>query len=134
MKTEKKILLARKRHWRVRKRVIGTASRPRMSVAFSNQHIYVQFINDEAGVTIAAASTRTKKASGDVKLSANRVGAMAIGRLAAQAAIANGVTEIIFDRGSNRYHWTKSTSKGAQVYFGKTAALAEAARSAGLKF
>ncbi len=134
MRTDKKIELARKRHWRVRKRVVGTASRPRMSVVFSNQHIYVQFIDDEAGVTLASASTRRRKSDTAGRLAANRTGAQLVGGLAAEAAKAKGVTEVVFDRGGDRYHWTRAANKSKQVSYGKLATLAQAARAAGLRF
>ena len=91
-----------------------------MSVCFTNQNIYVQFIDDSAGVTIAAASTITK-ASKSAKKAANVESAKKIGALAAEAAKSKGINEIIFDRNGARYH-------------GKVKALADAAREAGLKF
>lgn len=110
-----------KRHWRVRKKVIGTAQRPRMSVRFTNQHIYVQFIDDNRGVTLAATSTRAKDLPDRGKLSANVNSARRIGALAAQVALAAGITQVVFDRGGSKYH-------------GKVKALADAAREAGLQF
>jgi large subunit ribosomal protein L18 len=121
MRTEKKNRLAEKRHWRVRKKVTGTTERPRMSVCFTGQHIYVQFIDDTAGRTLAAASSRTKEAAGgEVRIAANVEGAKRLGRLAAETAKAKGIEQVVFDRGSARYH-------------GKVKALADAAREAGLK-
>jgi len=61
MRTEKKQRLARRRHWRVRRKVIGTAERPRMSVRFTGENVYVQFVDDQAGRTLAAASTVTSR-------------------------------------------------------------------------
>lgn len=110
-----------KRHWRVRKKVIGTAQRPRMSVRFTNQHIYVQFIDDNRGVTLAATSTRAKDLPDRGKLSANVNSARRIGALAAQVALAAGITQVVLDRGGSKYH-------------GKVKALADAAREAGLQF
>ena len=121
MRTEQKHQLALRRRWRVRKKISGTRQRPRMSVCFTNKNIHVQFIDDEAGVTLAAASTLSKAAPDRDKLAANVASAKIIGALAAQAAKEKGITEIVFDRGSARYH-------------GKVKALAEAAREAGLKF
>lgn len=121
MNISKKLDLARRRHWRVRRRVTGTPARPRMSVKFSGQHIYVQFIDDERGVTLASASTRHKTAATAGPLKANVPSAKVVGGLAADAAKAAGITEVVFDRGAAKYH-------------GKVAALADAAREAGLKF
>ena len=71
MRTEKKHRLEQLRHWRVRKKVSGTNERPRMSVCFTNKNIYVQFIDDVAGMTLAAASTRSKATPDREKLAAN---------------------------------------------------------------
>jgi len=113
--------LAQLRHWRVRKKLSGTAERPRMSVFFSNENIHVQFIDDVAGKTLAAASTLSKTTPDREKLGANVVSAKTIGTLAAKAAIDKGIKAVVFDRGSALYH-------------GKVKALADAAREAGLKF
>jgi large subunit ribosomal protein L18 len=121
MRTEKKHSLGQLRHWRIRKKVIGTRERPRMSVCFSNQHIHVQFIDDGAGATLAAASTVGKAADKAEKLAANVKSAKLIGTRAAEAAKSKGIKQIVFDRGSARYH-------------GKVKALADAAREAGLQF
>lgn len=108
------------RHWRLRKKVVGTASRPRMSVKFSGTHIYVQFVDDAAGRTLASAGTRDKGAVLE-SLGANVRNAMVTGKRAAEAARAAGIEAVVFDRGAARYH-------------GKVKALADAAREAGLKF
>jgi large subunit ribosomal protein L18 len=121
MLTHNKQRLARLRHWRVRKIVHGTKERPRMSVCFTNEHIYVQFIDDTAGVTLAAASTRAKALADRDALAANIPSAKRIGALAAKAAKSQGITRVVFDRGAARYH-------------GKVKALADAAREAGLQF
>lgn len=120
MRTQQKQKLAKLRHWRIRKKVIGTAERPRMSVRFSNQNIYVQFIDDTASKTIAAAAT-TSKALAKEKKGANVVTAKRIGTIAAEAAKGKGIKSVVFDRSGARYH-------------GKVKALAEAAREAGLQF
>jgi large subunit ribosomal protein L18 len=120
MRTEQKHELKRRRHWRVRKKITGTKERPRMSVCFSNQNIHVQFIDDSAGVTVAAASTTSKATPDREKLAANVTGAKVLGTLAAQAALAKGIKSVVFDRGGAMYH-------------GKVKALADAAREAGLK-
>jgi len=113
--------LAQLRHWRVRKKLSGTKERPRMSVFFSNENIHVQFIDDIAGTTIAAASTLSKATPDREKLGANVVSAKSIGTLAAKLAIDKGIKAVVFDRGGARYH-------------GKVKALADAAREAGLQF
>lgn len=119
MRTEKKQKLKQLRQWRIRKVVSGTAERPRMSVCFTNENIHIQIIDDVAGKTLVAASTVSK---GETKeLSANVNGAKKMGEIAAKAAIAKGISAVVFDRRGNRYH-------------GKVKALADAAREAGLKF
>lgn len=120
MRTEQKHRLKVRRHWRVRKKVSGTRERPRMSVCFTNKNIHVQFIDDVAGVTLAATSTRSKVVPERDKLAANAASAKAVGALAAQAALDKGIKTAVFDRGGVRYH-------------GKVKALADAAREAGLK-
>ncbi|NGO40070.1 50S ribosomal protein L18 [Limisphaera ngatamarikiensis] len=132
MRVELKHERARKRHWRVRKKVSGTPERPRMSVCFTNKHIYVQFIDDTKGVTLAAVSTLSRSLPEQEKLGANVRSARIIGRLAAEAALARGIRKVVFDRGSARYHW--SMGKDGQPVYGKVAALAMAAREAGLEF
>jgi large subunit ribosomal protein L18 len=119
MRTEKKLRLKQLRHWRIRKRVSGTSERPRMSVRFTNENIHVQFIDDIAGKTIAAASTVSKGEAKD--LAANVAGAKKIGAIAAKSAMDKGIKAVVFDRGGTRYH-------------GKIKALADAAREAGLQF
>jgi large subunit ribosomal protein L18 len=121
MRTEQKHQLAQRRRWRIRKKVSGTKDRPRMSVCFTNTNIHVQFVDDVAGVTLAAASTTSKSTPERDKLAANAAGAKTMGALAAQTALGKGIKQVIFDRGGARYH-------------GKVKALADAAREAGLKF
>jgi large subunit ribosomal protein L18 len=121
MRTEQKHELAVRRHWRIRKKVAGTKDRPRMSVCFTNKNIHVQFIDDAAGKTVAAASTSSKATPDRDKLAANATSAKTVGTLAAQAALAKGIKQVVFDRGGSRYH-------------GKVKALADAAREAGLQF
>jgi large subunit ribosomal protein L18 len=132
MRPELKQRLEQRRHWRVRKKICGTKQRPRMSVCFTNKNIHVQFIDDTAGVTLAAASTLAKNVPGRDKLAANVNSAKAIGKLAAEAALASGIKEVVFDRGDARYHSSKG--KDGKMVYGKLATLAEAAREAGLKF
>ncbi len=108
-----------RRHRRVRKRVHGTAEIPRLSVFRSSRHISAQLIDDEAGVTLAAASTLEsglRSAPGG-----NTTAAVSVGSLIAVRARAAGVRAVVFDRGGYRYH-------------GRVAALADAAREAGLEF
>lgn len=121
MRTEKKHNLAQKRRWRVRSKVIGSAERPRMSVKFTGQHIYVQFVDDAVGRTLVAVGTRDKAVATDAPKGANVATAVNVGKRAAEAAKAGGISAVVFDRGSARYH-------------GKVKALADAAREAGLKF
>jgi large subunit ribosomal protein L18 len=121
MRPELKARLAQLRHWRIRKKVVGTSERPRMSVRFTNKHIYVQFIDDHAGVTIASASTLAKSIPDREKLAANVESAKRLGQHAADAAKAKGIEAVVFDRSGARFH-------------GKVKALADAAREAGLKF
>jgi large subunit ribosomal protein L18 len=108
-----------RRHRRVRKRVTGTADRPRLAVFRSNKHISAQVIDDVGGRTIAAAST----VEGDLRATAtgNRDAAATVGRLVAERAKEAGVGRVVFDRGGFLYH-------------GRVAALADAAREAGLEF
>ena len=82
MRTQKKLNLAQRRHWRVRKKVSGTGERPRMTVAFTGEHIYVQFIDDVNGTTLASTSTRAKSTPDREKLAANVESAKKIGALA----------------------------------------------------
>ena len=121
MRPEVKRRIQQKRRWRIRNKVKGTAERPRMSVRFTGRNIYVQFIDDEAGRTLASTSTRHKSQSDRDKLAANKESASLIGKSAAAAAKKQGIGEVIFDRSGARYH-------------GKVAELADAAREGGLKF
>ena len=105
-----------RRHFRVRAKVEGTESRPRLNVSKSNKGIYAQVINDETGQTIASSSTLTLKLSGN-----NIENAAKVGTDIAKKAMAAGVNEVVFDRGGNLYH-------------GKIKSLADAARQEGLKF
>jgi len=132
MRPEQKQQLAQRRHWRVRKKISGTQERPRMSVCFTNRNIHVQFIDDTRGVTLAAFSTLSKNMPDRDKAAANVATAKIVGKLAAEAALAKGITTVVFDRGSARYH--ASMSKDGKAIYGKVAALAQAAREAGLKF
>jgi len=121
MRVEEKNRRATLRHYRVRKKVNGTQKRPRMSVCFTNKNIYIQFIDDEGGFTIASISTRSRDLPERGKVKANAAGAAIIGKRAAEAAMKAGIKSVVFDRGNKRYH-------------GVEKALADGAREAGLKF
>jgi large subunit ribosomal protein L18 len=122
MRTEQKQRLLQRRRWRIRKKIVGTKQRPRMSVWFSGKNIYVQFIDDDAGMTLAATSTLRKPPGDEPKKSAANVSsAKRLGLLAAETAKSKGITQVVFDRSGARYH-------------GKVKALADAAREGGLKF
>jgi large subunit ribosomal protein L18 len=121
MRIEKKSRLSQLRRWRIRQKVAGTAERPRMSVKFTQQHIYVQFINDAAGATLVATSTRAKDVPGRDQLKADAASAKKVGAQAAAVAKAKGIERVVFDRNGARYH-------------GKIKALADAAREGGLVF
>jgi large subunit ribosomal protein L18 len=117
--SEARLRSRRRRHHRVRKKVIGTADRPRLAVFRSNKHITAQVIDDVAGRTLAAASTTEADLRGGA--TSNRGAATAVGRLIAERAKAAGVERVVFDRGGFLYH-------------GRVAALADAARENGLDF
>jgi len=108
-----------RRHRRVRKKIHGTAERPRLAVFRSNKHIVAQVIDDRAGRTLAAASTH----EADLRTSAtgNVDAATKVGQLLAERAKAAGIDQVVFDRGGFRYH-------------GRVAALADGAREGGLTF
>ncbi len=110
-----------KKHARLRSRIAGTAERPRLSVFRSNKHMYAQIIDDEAGRTLAAASTTEKAAREELTYTDNKEAAAYVGTLIAKRALEKGIEEVVFDRGGFIYH-------------GKVQALADAAREAGLKF
>lgn len=109
------------RHARVRKKIGGTAERPRFDVYRSNMHIYVQVIDDVAGKTLAAASTVEKEIGKMVEGKSKTEAAKIVGAEAAKRAIAAGITEVVFDR-------------GGYIYTGRVAAVADGAREVGLKF
>jgi large subunit ribosomal protein L18 len=111
----------RRRHQRVRRKINGTAERPRLSVFRSNNHIYAQIIDDVAQHTLAAASTLEATLRGELESTATQEASAAVGKLVAQRALEKGIEQVVFDRGGNLYH-------------GRVKALAEAARSAGLNF
>ena len=110
-----------KKHNRMRNRFSGTAERPRLSVFRSNNHMYAQIIDDTVGNTLVAASTVEKEVKAELKKTNDVEAAAYLGKVIAKRAIDKGITEVVFDRGGFLYH-------------GKIAALAEAAREAGLVF
>ena len=107
-----------RRHHRVRKSVAGTPERPRLAVFRSNKHISAQVIDDRSGRTLAAASTT--EAALRESATGNKAAATQVGKLVAERAKAAGITKVVFDRGGNLYH-------------GRVAAVADAAREAGLE-
>ena len=109
-----------RRHYRVRKKVSGTPQRPRLAVFRSNRHMVAQVIDDISGKTLAAASSLEASVRGAGN-TGNRDAATAVGKLVAERAKAAGVSKVAFDRGGFLYH-------------GRVAALADAAREAGLEF
>jgi len=115
MKLAKKDILLQKRRWRIRKKVKGTAERPRLAVHFSNKNIYAQCIDDVKGHTLVYISS----ISSDDK--ANTEGAVALGKAIAEKAKAAGIESVVFDRSGRRYH-------------GCVKSFAEAAREGGLQF
>ena len=110
-----------KKHMRIRNRFSGTAERPRLAVFRSNNPMYAQIIDDVAGHTLAAASTLEKEIKAELEKTNNVDAAAYLGTVIAKRAIEKGIKEVVFDR-------------GGFIYQGKVAALAEAAREAGLEF
>jgi large subunit ribosomal protein L18 len=107
-----------RRHRRVRKKVLGTAERPRLAVFRSNKHIYVQAIDDISGRTLASASTLEAERRGDATATVDA--AKQVGQAIAERVKAAGITAVVFDRGGFKYH-------------GRVAAVADGARAAGLE-
>lgn len=120
IKREDRNALRIKRHYKIRNKVSGTASRPRLSVFRSLNYIYVQAIDDTVGNTIAAASSADKDLAAAVAEMTKTEAAKAVGEKIAKALIAKGVTAAVYDR-------------GGYIYQGRVAALAEGAREAGLQ-
>ena len=122
MDHNKKIGRQRKRRrFRVRKQLSGTAERPRLSIQRTHKHVYCQLIDDVAGKTLVSASTRDKDLRSDISNGGNKDAAVVIGKTVAAKATAAGVKQICFDRGSYKYH-------------GRIAALADAVREGGISF
>ena len=122
MKISKRIQHQRQvRAWRVRKRVHGSAERPRLTVFRSNKHIYAQIIDDHRGQSLVAASTAESEICPEGENGGNKAAAIKVGKTLAARALEKGIKLIAFDRGRYRYH-------------GRIAALADAAREGGLEF
>lgn len=118
MATSNRKIIRGRIHDRIRRKVSGTAGRPRLCVYFSGKHVYAQVVDDEAGQTLVSAGTTEKALDG--KPAANCATAEKIGKLIAERALAKKIHKAVFDRGGFRYH-------------GKVKALADAAREGGLK-
>ena len=110
-----------KKHMKIRNRFSGTAVRPRLAVFRSNNHMYAQIIDDTVGNTLVAASTLEKEVKAELEKTNNVDAAAYLGTIIAKRAIEKGIKEVVFDR-------------GGFIYQGKIAALADAAREAGLEF
>ncbi len=120
-KTHPTTAARKRRQSSIRKRIRGTAARPRLSVFRSTRHIYAQLIDDESGTTVAAASTKSKALSSHEGHQGNKKAAAAVGTLIAEMAKAAKVEVVVFDRNGFLFH-------------GRIKALADAAREGGLKF
>lgn len=103
MKLEKKKMLAQKRRFRVRRRISGTAQRPRLVVRFSNKHISAQCVDDYEGKTLVSLTSMSKELAGE-KIISNVAGAVALGSKLGEKMKAAGITAAVLDRGSRRYH------------------------------
>ena len=121
LKKPNKNELRKKRHLKARKKIIGTVEKPRLNVFRSLKHIYAQIINDETGVTLVSASTMDKELGSKVEYAGNAEAAKVVGEAIAKKALEKGINKVVFDRGGYIYH-------------GRIAALATAAREAGLEF
>jgi large subunit ribosomal protein L18 len=119
--SEKRNSARKRRHRRVRKRLAGTETRPRLNVFRSLRHIYAQIINDEIGHTLVSASTTDVEVKKQVEGLDKTAQARAVGKVLAERALAKGVTRVVFDRGGYKYH-------------GRVRALAEGTREGGLEF
>lgn len=110
-----------KRHLRLRRHISGTAERPRLNVFRSLSNVYAQVIDDVTGTTLVSASSLDKEFKSQLSYGGNAEAAKVVGKLVAERALANGIDEVVFDRGGYIYH-------------GRVAAVAAGAREAGLKF
>lgn len=121
IKKESKTNIRRYKHWKLRNKLSGTPERPRLAVFRSNNHMYAQIIDDVAGNTLVSASTDQKEVKAELDKTNNVEAAAYLGTVIAKRALEKGITTVVFDR-------------GGFLYQGKIAALADAAREAGLKF
>ncbi len=121
IKTKNRKEHSQKRHRRIRVKLSGTTEAPRLAVYRSTKHIYAQLIDDVKGVTICSASSIDKDLKSDLAHGGNVESAKAVGEAIAKKAIKKGISDVVFDRGGFLYH-------------GRVAALADAAREAGLNF
>ena len=121
--TQQRMIQTRRlrRQRRVRNRMFGTAERPRLAVFRSSKHIYAQMVNDDSGATLVSASSLDSELRTQIKYGGNKAAAAAVGRAVAERAKKAGIDKVCFDRRSYKYH-------------GRVAALAQAAREAGLQF
>ena len=118
---ESRQLVRAKKHMKIRNRFSGTAERPRLAVFRSNNHMYAQIIDDTVGNALVSASTLEKEIKAELEKTNNVDAAAYLGTVIAKRAIEKGIKEVVFDR-------------GGFIYQGKVAALADAAREAGLEF
>jgi large subunit ribosomal protein L18 len=116
MKLKTRLDYKERRHRRLRQKIRGSAERPRMSVCITNKHIYIQFIDDDAGKTLASFSTLSLEQVGKLNLAT----AKEVGKKAAEAALGRGIKQAVFDR-------------GGRTYTGRIKAIAEIAREMGIK-
>jgi large subunit ribosomal protein L18 len=121
IKKNSKAQVRQKKHRRLRNHLAGTAARPRLAVFRSNNHMYAQIIDDSVGHTLVSASTVQQDVKADLEKTNDVAAAAKLGEVIGKKALEAGISEVIFDRGGYIYH-------------GKVAALADAAREAGLKF
>ena len=121
VKKQNRKAIREKKHARLRGHLSGTAARPRLAVFRSNKHIYAQIIDDEAQKTLVAAGTVEKEIKDALEHTDDTAAAEKVGEVIGRRALEKGITEVVFDR-------------GGYIYQGKVAALAEAARKAGLDF
>lgn len=121
LRKDNKNAARQKRHYRMRRKVTGTAERPRLNVFRSLSNVYAQIIDDVSGVTLVSASTQDKELRSTVEYGGNIEAAKVVGEAIAKRALAKGIKQVVFDRGGYIYH-------------GRVAQLAAAAREAGLEF
>ncbi len=121
VRKESRSEIREKKHGRIRAHISGTAERPRLSVFRSNNHMYAQIIDDQAGTTLVSASTLDKDIKASLEHTNDTAAAQAVGTAIGKRALEKGITEVVFDR-------------GGYIYQGKVQALADAAREAGLVF